>query len=157
MWLPVFLPPPPLTALLCFTRKLPSFPRVHLGSLLYFFSLSHALHPPTNMTPDSNVSAQGFIFPSCQDLLYFFSLSSPSSLLLLLFLVFSAVLPSQEHVSPFLLPPFPPASTPLRGLPHSYIYNYLSVLTPTHLSSAVSCSQMQAVSPKLGQHVVGIV
>lgn len=58
------------------------------------------------------------------------------------------VLPSQQHVSPFLLSPFPPAPTPLLGLPHSYIYNYLSVLTPTHLSSsAVSCSQILGVSP----------
>lgn len=56
--------------------------------------------------------------------------------------------------------PFPPASTRLLGC-LTLTYTITSLFSPPPISPpqlpSVSCSQIQAVSPRLGQHIVGIV
>lgn len=74
--------------------------------------LNHTLHIPLlcALTLDhcSDMKTQCFIFPSCEAPLFF---PSASSFLLFFPSCCFAVLPSQEHVSPFLLTPIPPSST----------------------------------------------
>lgn len=75
------------------------------------------------MTLDSNVSAQGFIFPSCEAFLYFFFLSLPFSLLVLLF-VFCPIPPIPRTCLPSFFLPL------LLLLPSSRIASLLHIQLP---------------------------
>ena len=119
MWPPHFSASTPLTAALCFTH--PNF------GFLLCFSWSQLITLTTS--PYSLASHATLDLMLVKD--------SPSSSLWVLHLLYSYSFPSTKRLKtslPFLLSPCPPASTPLPWLPHSYIYNYLSVLTPTPIS-----------------------
>lgn len=115
-----FLPPPPLTTFLCFThtRALATFP---------FPELTH--DPKSH---DSNVNAQGFIFPSCEALLHFF-------LILTLFSSFSAFL--------FLSQSSHYKKTPLPSFSLPFLLLLLQVYLTLTYTITSTCSHPPPTSP----------
>lgn len=154
---PFFLPPPLLTAPLCFPHTVATtqLSWAHLGPQLFTLFLcatrSHASHPSALCSHSWSL----FRYEHSMFHLPILWSSSVFSFCLFFLLVFFPLVvlqsshPKNTSLPSFLLP-FLLLLPLLPGLPHSYIYNYLSVLTPTHLSflaPSVSCSQIQTDSP----------